>query len=129
MVSVGRAVETWSLTLVADNPDVPEHPGGRPPRTRLVRDIEHARAQLAAVSQHLAAQRREDEGPSTSSWLVVGGVLADLSRILTEIDPAGGAHKSALSPTPGAHLHVRRPSWRPLRRAVRAARRRLRPRS
>jgi hypothetical protein len=129
VTSTGRAVETWAQTLVTDDPDAPEEPGEEAPRERLVRDIEHARAKLAALSQELAAPRREAETATTMSWLVVGSVLADISRILTEIDPAGGAHKTAVSSTPSAHVHLRRPRFRSLRRRLRAARARLRRRS
>ena len=129
VTSTGRAVETWAQALVADDPDAPEEPGEEGPRKRLVRDIEHARAKLAVLSQELAAHRGEAAGSKTMSWLVVGSVLADISRILAEVDPAGGAHKAAVSSTPPAHVHLRRPTFRTLRRRLRAARARLRRRS
>ncbi|MCA1189702.1 aromatic acid exporter family protein, partial [Saccharopolyspora sp. 6T] len=97
VTSTGRAVETWAQALIVDDPDAPDEEGLR---GQLVRDIEHARAKLAALSQELATQRGETAGSTTMSWLVIGSVLADISRILAEVDPAGGAHKAALSPTP-----------------------------
>ncbi|MEV0702223.1 aromatic acid exporter family protein [Saccharopolyspora sp. NPDC050389] len=128
VTSTGNGVATWARTLVADDPDAPERPCEDPPRQQLIRAIEQARAQLASLSQELAAHRRDADGPTTMSWLAVGSVLADLSRILAEIDPAGGAHRTAVSATPAARLHLLRPTFRPLRRKLRAARGRLRRR-
>lgn len=126
VTSIGNAVATWATTLVADDPDVPDTADEEPPRRRLIRGIEQARTQLASLSQELAAHRAD--ASTTTSWLVVGSVLADVSRILAEIDPSGGAHRSAVSATPAAHLHLLRPTSLPLRRKLRAVRARLRRR-
>lgn len=125
VISTGRAVQTWSQALVSDNPQVPERPGAEPLGSRLVRDIEHARVELTALSQELARHRHDTETTMATSWLVLGGVLADISRILIEIDPVGGAYRTAVSATPPARLHLRRPTFRQLRRRLRSARRRL----
>ena len=128
VTGIGNGVETWARTLVADDPDAPERPGEDPPRQQLIHAIERARAQLATLSQEMAAHRSDAVGPTTPSWLAVGSVLADLSRILAEIDPVGGAHRTAVSATPAARLHLLRPTFLPLRRKLRAARGRLRRR-
>lgn len=126
VTSVGRAVEIWAQTLVTDDPGVPQRPGEDSMRQRLVHGVEQARAQLAVLSQELTAHHRGAEGPSTISWLAVGSVLADISRILAEIDPTGGAHRSAVSATPAARLHLQRPTFLSLRRKLGAVRARLR---
>ncbi|WP_233576160.1 FUSC family protein [Saccharopolyspora rhizosphaerae] len=126
VTSIGNGVDTWSRALVADDPDASERPGEEPPRQQLIHAIEEARAQLASLSQHMAAHGGDTVGSTTTSWLVVGSVLADLSRILAEIDPVGGAHRTAVSTTPAGRLHLLRPTFSRLRRKLRAARGRLR---
>lgn len=120
VTSTGRAVQTWAQALATDEPDGPERPGEDSPRQRLVADLEETRSKLAALSQELVAHRRDSDGPTTINWLAVGSVMADISRILAEIDPAGGAHRQAVSATPAARLHLRRPTLLPLRRKLSA---------
>lgn len=126
VTNIGNGVGTWARALVADDPDAPERPGEESPRQQLIHAIEEARAQLASLSQRMAAHGEDAFGSTTTSWLVVGSVLADLSRILAEIDPVGGAHRTAVSATPVGRLHLLRPTFSRLRRTLRAARGRLR---
>lgn len=121
---VGRAVDTWANVLAIDDPDSAPRPGEDSPRQKLINIVEEARSRLATIAGDVTCSLgRENQTPG--SWLTLGSVLADLSRILAEIDPVGGGHSLAVAPTPAAHLHLFRPSLRRLWRVVSAMQQRL----
>lgn len=122
VITAGRAVQAWARTLEADDPT-----GDKTAESlwnALVGEVEQARTQLSSLSQGVMAHRGKAQ-PAVVSWLVIGSVLADVSRILAEVDPAGGAHKTAVSATPPARLHLHRPTSAEFRRGLRGFRQRI----
>ena len=78
LAEVADAVRTFGETLAASVP------GPRPTR-RLLRALARARAARDDLAKAMAAGPREEPG----AWQVHGHLLANVDRLLSELDPEG----------------------------------------